>query len=61
MQSDPTLRTDPRQEIVALLRRAYATACNDDLSKPGTRERFRHCERIEAIASAIDYLEGRNA
>lgn len=43
--------------LVARLRRAYQTACNDDYSKPGTEERARHVERLTAIDEAAAFID----
>jgi len=48
---------DDTQEIILRLRHAYATASNDDMSKPGTQKRARHCERLAAISDAINEIE----
>ena len=37
---------------------AIATASNDDYTLPGTIERQRHCDRLEAMRDAMEYLRG---
>lgn len=44
-------------DLVEELRVALRTAANDDYSKPGTPERARHVQRLDAIQSAIERLE----
>lgn len=39
-------------DIVERLRHAFTTASNDDLSKPGTEARERHCARLDAMQEA---------
>lgn len=43
-------------EPLEALAHARTTASNDDLSKPGTVERERHCERIAAMEAASDEI-----
>lgn len=49
------------RKIAERLDRAIATACNDDYSKPRTRERARHIERIDAMNAARRFLLGEDA
>jgi hypothetical protein len=43
-------------DLAGRLKLSYATASNDDYSKPMTRERERHVARLEAISDAITEL-----
>jgi hypothetical protein len=42
---------------MAALRVSIRTACNDDLSEPGSVERARHAGRVESMDIAIDVIE----
>lgn len=43
-------------DLVKRLEHARATASNDDYSKPGTPERTRHVERLDAMNAASDEI-----
>ena len=45
--------TDP----LAMLRRAITTASNDDQTIPGSPERVRHAERLDAMRGAVEEIE----
>jgi hypothetical protein len=44
------------EAVLAALTMARTTAANDDYSKPGTIERERHCQRLEAMQAASDAI-----
>lgn len=45
-------------DLARALRRSVATASNDDYTKPGTVERMRHADRLDAMTAAAEFLEG---
>jgi hypothetical protein len=46
-----------KQAVIQDLKRAVATAANDDRSSPTSPARQRHVDRIMAVTSAIEFLE----
>lgn len=47
----------PAQEMAAKLRWAIQTAMNDDLSAIGTEKRKRHCDRLDIMSEAQEWIE----
>ena len=59
MTTGPDLPKDQSPSTLAdRLEYAIATASNDDYTLPGTIERQRHCDRLEAMRDAMEYLRG---
>ena len=57
MTARPDLPKDQSPSTLAdRLEYAIATASNDDYTLPGTIERQRHCDRLEAMRDAMEYL-----
>jgi hypothetical protein len=54
----PTAGSTEAGEVLTRLKHAKITEVNDDVSEPDSEKRARHVWRVEAMADAIEFLEG---